>query len=71
MVEWVEWNGVSYAELANGVFISAASEVDTVTSEIELDTRVRKNFKNKQDAKQWCITEARRILTEALEKLDG
>ena len=38
---------------------------------IEKNQTIRRRLSTEDEAKQWCITEARRILTEALEKLDG
>ena len=38
---------------------------------IDRNQTTRRRFQAEAEAKQWCITEARRILTEALNELDA
>lgn len=73
MVEWVKLGENEGVRLPCDMFLDVFHQHGYIEGSVDtgIGPLARKDgFISTDKAKQWCITEARRILTEALEKLD-
>lgn len=75
MVEWVDHSAQwSEGKVLDEIYLDTILDDKGLHGSVcmcSITVAERSGFKSVIEAKQWCESEARRILTEALEKLDG